>query len=611
MRFFLLSIGFLLALLSTGATVLAQPVGGLSFQTGEVKGIEGLFLQHRTCAYDYAFLNFSKQEGAVFMRSDNWNGRYHVASLGKAIVAIGILKLAEQGRLKLEDPVSIHLPALEMPNEWNATDPVRIAHLLEHSAGLDDMHFNEYFLYGDSKIPLGTALARNPASKRIRWRPGTRSAYSNLGYAIAGHVIEAIVKEEADVWLQKNVLQPMGMEHSFFDRCEKNNEPVVLGCKGLHTVSEECYGYYPAVGFVSTARDMGRLMAFLVGNGSVGTDTILQAASVERMLRPETTLAAKRGWFDGDYALGVRIWGDQNFKRIGVTGFIEGHVAQMEFYPASKSGWVLMSTDVMDRSGFLSEMRAIFRSKLDQVESAISLPKTAQFPVAGSYRFKNSRNGVLDFEDNLYGRLTVEAQGSDPNERWAHSPKQEPFLLVFQRQRPVADLDEVPHFNAFAGKTSEGKDFLVVEGKYFEREDSSLGFIRISFEMYKNLAGLFVCLLPVIWYFRRRLAWVEENFRLSWMAVLPFCLGFLGYKMLISENFAALGSFGIYSATLATFSMLIPLFTVFAAVQLVRNWPFGVGKYLRLAFIPLVLGNFGLTIYLAIFGMIPFVSWNY
>ena len=95
------------------------------------------------------------------------------------------------------------------------------------------------------------------------------------------------------------------------------------------------------------------------------------------------------------------------------------------------------------------------------------------------------------------------------------------------------------------------------------------------------------------------------------MAVLPFCLGFLGYKMLISENFAALGSFGIYSATLATFSVLIPIFTVFAAVQLVRNWPFGVGKYLRLAFIPLVLGNFGLTIYLAIFGMIPFVSWNY
>ena len=172
----------------------------------------------------------------------------------------------------------------------------------------------------------------------------------------------------------------------------------------------------------------------------MGTDTILQAASVERMLRPETTLAAKRGWFDGDYALGVRIWGDHNFKRIGVTGFIEGHVAQMEFYPASKSGWVLMSTDVMDRSGFLSEMRAIFRSKLDQVESAISLPKSAQFPVAGSYRFKNSRNGVLDFEDNLYGRLTVEAQGSDPNERWAHSPKQEPFLLVFQKQRPVADF---------------------------------------------------------------------------------------------------------------------------------------------------------------------------
>lgn len=69
---------------------------------------------------------------------------YRVGSLSKPLVALGILKLQEQGRLKIDDPVAKHLGENTLSNPWEETRPVRIAHLLEHSAGLDDMHFNEY-----------------------------------------------------------------------------------------------------------------------------------------------------------------------------------------------------------------------------------------------------------------------------------------------------------------------------------------------------------------------------------------------------------------------------------------------------------------------------------
>ena len=69
----------------------------------------------------------------------------------------------------------------------------RRAHVLEHTAGFDDMHFNEmYVLDSAPDLPLEAVLAREPASRRVRWRPGTRMAYSNPGYAVAGLVIEKL-----------------------------------------------------------------------------------------------------------------------------------------------------------------------------------------------------------------------------------------------------------------------------------------------------------------------------------------------------------------------------------------------------------------------------------
>ena len=63
-------------------------------------------------------------------------------------------------------------------------------HLLEHTSGFDDMHFNEaYNIKDPPDIPLNDVLAINPHSRIVRWEPGTRAAYSNPGYGVAGYVI--------------------------------------------------------------------------------------------------------------------------------------------------------------------------------------------------------------------------------------------------------------------------------------------------------------------------------------------------------------------------------------------------------------------------------------
>ncbi|HJW45622.1 MAG TPA: serine hydrolase domain-containing protein, partial [Lysobacter sp.] len=71
--------------------------------------------------------------------------RVHVGSVAKTLLATGVLRLVSQRRLALDTPVSELLPAVAFDNPWAASDPVRVRHLLDHTAGLDDARFSQVF----------------------------------------------------------------------------------------------------------------------------------------------------------------------------------------------------------------------------------------------------------------------------------------------------------------------------------------------------------------------------------------------------------------------------------------------------------------------------------
>jgi CubicO group peptidase (beta-lactamase class C family) len=73
------------------------------------------------------------------------------------------------------------VPEVTFSNRWEATDPVRLVHLMEHTTGFDDIHLREYASNDPTPIALKEALAYGAASRVSRWRPGTRMAYCNSG----------------------------------------------------------------------------------------------------------------------------------------------------------------------------------------------------------------------------------------------------------------------------------------------------------------------------------------------------------------------------------------------------------------------------------------------
>lgn len=102
------------------------------------------------------------------------DSKVHVGSIAKSLVATGVLQLVSAGRVDLDAPLSRYLPALHLPNRWQATHPVRVRHLLDHSAGLDDMRLWQMFsTRATPDTPLLEAFNRDPSVLAIRSRRGS------------------------------------------------------------------------------------------------------------------------------------------------------------------------------------------------------------------------------------------------------------------------------------------------------------------------------------------------------------------------------------------------------------------------------------------------------
>jgi CubicO group peptidase (beta-lactamase class C family) len=140
---------------------------------------------------------------------------FRIGSITKGFVALSILQLQEQGKVSLNDRVSELAPEFPMVNPWERTDPVRIANLLEHTAGFEDFPLAEFYDFsGGTQISLLKTLQTFPKPQHVRWRPGTFASYSNPGYGVAGYLVEKVSGQPFEQYVAENILHPLGMTHS-------------------------------------------------------------------------------------------------------------------------------------------------------------------------------------------------------------------------------------------------------------------------------------------------------------------------------------------------------------------------------------------------------------
>jgi len=146
---------------------------------------------------------------------------FRIGSLSKAFTRAAVRSLVASGQLERSRPAFELLPYETLPGEpYNAElDDVTVDHLLHHRGGwdrtrTDDPLFEQLDIalgHGWEEPPTERELIRHMLSEPLQFKPGTETEYSNFGYLVLGHVVEAVAGEPYQEYLESAVLEPHGI----------------------------------------------------------------------------------------------------------------------------------------------------------------------------------------------------------------------------------------------------------------------------------------------------------------------------------------------------------------------------------------------------------------
>jgi CubicO group peptidase (beta-lactamase class C family) len=223
---------------------------------------------------------------------------FHWASITKTMTGIAIMQLRDRGLLTLDDPIVRYVPELTaVHNPFGDTDRITIRQLMSHSAGFGGATWpwREHDWQPFEPRSWAQLAAMLPYTE-VKFKPGTRFSYSNPGIVYLGQVIERLSGEDYEVYVDKHILKPLGMNASYFDR----TPPHLLPHRS-HSYHVRNGGRVEAPFDVDTGvtvsngglnaplPDMARYVAFLIGNPErqADYDLVLKRSSLEEMWTPQ------------------------------------------------------------------------------------------------------------------------------------------------------------------------------------------------------------------------------------------------------------------------------------------------------------------------------------
>jgi len=330
---------------------------------------------------------------------------FRIGSTSKAFASLSILMLADQGKVSLDDSVRKLAPEVWFENRWEATDPVRVVNLLEHTTGWDDMHPRDYAKAEPDSKGVLDGLNYDPRTRISRWPPGTRMAYSNSGPAVAAYIVEKITGQRFEDFVEQNLFQPMGMKTATYFQ-----PPAEVATTLYHKDGKTPYPYWhiltrPAGSINASAQDMAAHLQFYLNRGAVNGKQIVPASDISRMESPTSTWAAKEGMKAG-YGLS-NYWNvEDGFVYHGHNGGVEGDLTTMAYMPDYGVGY-FFSINTSNTSAFERIDKAI-RSYITNKLQPPPVPAVAALPAdanqyAGWYEPDSPRNEMMHFLERLAG----------------------------------------------------------------------------------------------------------------------------------------------------------------------------------------------------------------
>jgi CubicO group peptidase (beta-lactamase class C family) len=296
-------------------------------------------------------------------------------SVTKIVTATAVMQLVDAGRVELDAPVRAYVPSFRV--EGPGADGVTVRHLLSHTSGLQNPIPVGWIHAADEQAPdLDAMTARLLASHpRLRFRPGARFAYSNLGYLVLGQLVERVSGERYPDYVRRHLLEPLGCARAGFAPPEGDGDVATgytrrwsaMGLAGRFLVDARFLGETTA-GFVAlrpfrvdgapygglfgTAGDLARLAAAHLRGGELDGRRILSEASALAMRTPQRDARGRALPIGLGWRLGELDGEPYAFHQGGGAGF----KSEVRLYPRLGQAVAVVATETSFDTGPIARL---------------------------------------------------------------------------------------------------------------------------------------------------------------------------------------------------------------------------------------------------------------
>ncbi len=277
----------------------------------------------------------------------NENTICSICSISKLFTSVAIMKLYDEGKIRLDDKVSDHLPAYALEQKYPDSGPITIRSLLTHSSGLPREAAYPYWTGPDFPFPTKEEIDSKLKDQETLYPSSTYFQYSNLGLTLLGEIVEEISGMSYEDYVKINILTPLGLSDTRTELPENlYGKELAIGYAAMNREGIrnkvnlfQAKGITPAAGFSSTVKDLGKFASWQFR---------LRDTSMVEILKPSTLKNMQRvHWTNPDWSttwgLGFSIYkGSDGNTWVGHGGSCPGYRSTLQINLKTKRAFSVM-----------------------------------------------------------------------------------------------------------------------------------------------------------------------------------------------------------------------------------------------------------------------------
>ena len=331
---------------------------------------------------------------------------YSICSISKLFTSVAVMQLRDEGKVRLDDPVSKHLP-------WfSALKPLKpeaggitVEGILTHASGLPRESDHPYWTGPDFPFPTREQIVAGLSHQQALYPAETYWQYSNLGITLAGEVVSAASGKPYVDYVQERILKPLGLTSTSPDMpAAEQGKRLATGYSSLTRSGTrdkvqfyQARGIAAAAGYASTVEDLARFASWQFKTLGGGPQEVLKLSTLREMHRVHFTDP------DGEltWGLGFSAWRQAGKNFVGHGGSCPGYRSQLVLVPAEKIAIALAANAMVDAEGIAYDVYQLMAAALTGKAPEKSDPDFSAY--LGTYTSQpwGGESAIVAWEDGI------------------------------------------------------------------------------------------------------------------------------------------------------------------------------------------------------------------